>query len=324
VTQLLWTQKQDIGPAARSRFDMVYDEARARVVLFGGDIGSALANDTWEWDGVNWTQTADIGPSPRAGHALAYDSGRQRILLFGGKTATDYLGDTWEWDGESWTQVADSGPSPRERHALTFDGRRQRVILFGGAGATLPTLADTWGWNGIEWSQEQDSGPSGRIDHKIAYDSLRDRVVLFGGTEVSFSSKVVRDTGLSGVFGGTHTETVKKNVNLNDTWEYNGTLWTHVADTGPEARAAYGMAYGGKEMLLVGGRGGKLFGSTWSWNGNHWTQRQDMGPGARASFGMSYDSLRNRAVLFGGLDTKAARADTWELFERADSQVETG
>src|SRR4029077_21067899 len=36
MAQLLWTQKQDVGPAARSDVAMAFDAARSRVVLFGG------------------------------------------------------------------------------------------------------------------------------------------------------------------------------------------------------------------------------------------------------------------------------------------------
>jgi Galactose oxidase, central domain len=85
MAQLLWTQKQDIGPSARSNVAMVFDLARERVVLFGGAAnGNALVNDTWEWDGENWTQYEDIGPSPRSRHAMAYDAKRERVVLFGG------------------------------------------------------------------------------------------------------------------------------------------------------------------------------------------------------------------------------------------------
>ena len=152
MTRLLWTQRQDIGPAARLNFDMVYDAARGRGVLFGGwDLG-ALFDDTWEWDGEAWTQAADMGPSPRRGHALAYDSMRERVVLFGGRVASDVACDTWEWDGDSWTQVADTGPSSRRDHAMTFDTRRGRVLLFGGHGYddSSQPQGDTWAWDGKE------------------------------------------------------------------------------------------------------------------------------------------------------------------------------
>ena len=136
MSQLLWTQTQDIGPAPRSGAAMVYDSGKGRIVLFGGqaaDNATAL-NDTWEWDGENWTQYTDIGPAPRSLHAMAYDSNRGRIVLFGG-VANNHItrfNDTWEWDGEAWTQVADAGPARRSAAAMAYDSKRGRALLFGG------------------------------------------------------------------------------------------------------------------------------------------------------------------------------------------------
>jgi hypothetical protein len=316
MSQILWTQKQDIGPMARSNFDMVYDNVRGHVVLFGGKLNGGVVNDTWEWDGEEWTQTADIGPSPRMGHALAYDSKRQCVVLFGGRTGTGVVCDTWEWDGENWTQVADTGPSSRYGHAMTFDSKRQCAVLFGGFNDKDPTYGDTWSWDGSEWTQEQDSGPSGRFDQKLVYDSIRDRVTLFGGC----FAKVI-ETHHSEGWPWSHdvTDYQVTYQYLSDTWEYDGTLWVHVADTGPSPRSGHGMIYTGENVLLFGGNGsfgGQFFDDTWSWDGKYWTQRQDMGPSPRTAFGMAYDGTRNRGVLYGGYDSKSGLADTWEQFER--------
>jgi len=42
-----WTQRQDIGPAARAFAALAYDSKRQRAVLFGG-VGQSLFGDTWE------------------------------------------------------------------------------------------------------------------------------------------------------------------------------------------------------------------------------------------------------------------------------------
>ena len=42
-----WTERQDIGPAARAFAGMAYDSQRQRSVLFGGT-GQSLFADTWE------------------------------------------------------------------------------------------------------------------------------------------------------------------------------------------------------------------------------------------------------------------------------------
>ena len=90
MTRLLWTQRQDLGPAARRDHAMAYDPVRQKTVLFGGEVLQRAPGDpqyladTWEWDGQYWSQVSDIGPSPRILHRFAYDSARNRIVLFGG------------------------------------------------------------------------------------------------------------------------------------------------------------------------------------------------------------------------------------------------
>lgn len=303
MTKLLWTQKQDVGPAARVDSAMAYHPARQRIVLFGGNSLRGLLGDTWEWDGEDWTQVADTGPSPRAGHGLASDSQRSRLVLFGGRGEGDALnGDTWEWDGEYWTQVAETGPSPRGGSELAFDSQRSRIVLFGGEAAGGELRGDTWEWDGESWTERQDIGPSARSHPALAYDGGRERVVLFGGNA-----------------GGTAA---------GDTWEWDGENWKQLADFGPSPCIASAMVFDGSEALLVGGidsldstnQSPRLFGATWVWNDEQWTQRQDIGPAPRWGHSAAFDSGRGRVVLFGGAsagpgDPAAADrllGDTWE------------
>jgi hypothetical protein len=73
---------------------MVFDGTR--VLLFGGQGGTADFGDTWSWNGKHWTQVQDIGPGPRVFPAMAYDSDRSRTVLFGGSSQSGIFGDTWE------------------------------------------------------------------------------------------------------------------------------------------------------------------------------------------------------------------------------------
>src|SRR5262245_22291560 len=320
MAQLLWTQKQDIGPSARANVAMVFDRARKRVVLFGGaGDANALFNDTWEWDGENWTQYEDIGPAPRSRHAMAYDAKRERVLLFGGSAGTVQLADTWEWDGQSWTQVEDAGPSARGGHALAYDARRDRVVLFGGADGPN-YFGDTWAWDGMTWTQEAETGPPPRSGHGMDYDSARDRIVLVDGMSQSIVQVQIQVWHPGSIFSSgystTQTQQQVKAQFFGDTWEYDGAVWTRVADTGPEPRAGCGMVYDGSTMLLFGGKNDTVFfKNTWQWDGQHWTQRQDIGPGARAFAAIAYDSARQHAVLFGGAGPNLY-GDTWEQFFR--------
>ncbi|MCM3869836.1 MAG: hypothetical protein ND895_03915, partial [Pyrinomonadaceae bacterium] len=92
----------------RDHQGMSYDNARGRVVLFGGWDGKYLG-DTWEWDGVRWLGIQVAGPSARGGiPSMAYDTHRKKMVLFGGWDATGPVSDIWEWDGKLWKQVAGS------------------------------------------------------------------------------------------------------------------------------------------------------------------------------------------------------------------------
>ena len=298
MAPLLWTQRQDIGPAARFGHAMAFDSARGRTVLFGGFASDSSMNDTWEWDGQDWTQIQDIGPPPRSLTAMVFDSTRGRTVLFGGAGSGGVLlGDTWEWDGNEWTQVQDVGPSSRSGHAMAFDSNQKRTLLFAGR-ASGGLTGDTWQWDGSAWTQVEDTGPPARESHAIVYAADRNRTVLFGGDGVSLTA-------------------------LSDTWEWDAMHWTHVQDVGP-AREGSAMVFTGSGTALFGGFGGSssaeanpaaLFGDSWEWDGQLWVERQDMGPQARWLHAIAFDSTRGRLVLFGGtpaLARDSSLGDTWE------------
>lgn len=143
------------------------------------------------------------------------------------------------------------------------------------------------------WVQKQDIGPVARSGHAIAWDPDRGRMVLFGGQVVGEQSA----------------------QSLGDTWEWDGELWTQVADTGPSPRGAHGMAFDqvSRGILLFGGD--SVPGETWLWDGADWVQVADTGPSARYGFAVATDPGRSRVVLFGGQAAKpntGVFGDTWE------------
>jgi hypothetical protein len=86
-----WTERvpseSPAGTSPPGRLDglMVYDEARARIVLFGGqaDFAAPLFEDVWEWDGASWRELLVPVPRPtvRTNARATYDSARQRLLV---------------------------------------------------------------------------------------------------------------------------------------------------------------------------------------------------------------------------------------------------
>jgi len=96
-----WTQiTTTTQPSPRHRAKMVYDAARARMVLFGGtDNCTTPYNDTWKYSAGTWTLVkADSTPPARHAHDMGYDAARNEVLMFGGDLqpfAGSLVGDTW-------------------------------------------------------------------------------------------------------------------------------------------------------------------------------------------------------------------------------------
>ncbi len=69
-----WAKAAIAGPIGRT--DHASATLGGKVVLFGGEIaggdaGTTLVNDTWEYDGAAWTQRAVAAPPARSTHAMA-------------------------------------------------------------------------------------------------------------------------------------------------------------------------------------------------------------------------------------------------------------
>ena len=234
------------GPNARAGAKVVYDQARRKIVLFGGRLrvngGEApltKLGDTWEYNAPTattrtWTNVSPgVSPSARDDHAMAYDAARGRTVLFGGRNSSGTpLSDTWLWTGTAWVNVtAAGGPTARFGHAMAYDVARGVVVLFGGdSGAGK--LSDVWEWNGSTWLQKSPAGagPSPRAYAALSsIDSATPGVAMFGGLGAA---------------------------QLNDTWVWNGTRWRLASAVGaPTPRQRASMVYhsASQQLVLYGG-----------------------------------------------------------------------
>lgn len=99
-------------------------------------------------------------------------------------------------------------PTLRKGAAMAYDPVSERTVLFGGQFPD-PVLAEfnvtdeTWTWDGRVWSKQAPPGPSppARTGAAMAYDEPTGKLVLFGGTGAGRNA-------------------------LNDTWTWDGTMWT--------------------------------------------------------------------------------------------------
>jgi len=315
------------APSARRDHAMAADPGKGTVVLFGG-YTSTRNGETWEWNGYDWTRRCDgvpagdtcpSQPTARFNHSLAYDNARGNVVLFAGSAAS-VSDETWEWDGSAWAlktpadPESDGNPSARTGHGAAFDVARGVLVVFGGSdGANCDGSGDTrchgtWEWDGTSWAKripadpEADENPSARTGAMMVYDNARKRSVLFGGWV---------------------------GADNDETWEYDGTRWTRKtpadpeSDGNPSARTFHAMAFDTfrSVTVLFGGHDTAPDGETWEWNGTSWNRRCDgnppadacaQQPSARYDHAMAYDSIRQRAVLFGGSDGPSQLGDTWE------------
>ena len=196
-----------VSPPARAQANLVYDAATQRLVLFGGTLmgrqhATAVANDTWTWDGSNWTQARpQVSPSARAQASMAYDSAARQVILFGGTTATQELNDTWVWNGSNWSQLHPATqPSVRSGADLVYDANSAQTVLFAGSNAA-GDLSDTWVWNGSNWVQHTTQpAPAGSYIQAV-YSPTQQAIVAY---VVLVQNKA---------------------ISASQTWLWNGKVW---------------------------------------------------------------------------------------------------
>ena len=305
------TQK---APSARNLAGMAYDESQKRTVLVGGyqpALGTSPASvlgDVWAWDGDAWAQLANPPFLAREGHRLAYQSSTQSILLFGGiQVGGVPVADTYELQGSTWHTIAASpAPGAQQLYSMAYDELRSRTVFFGGGASD-----GLWEFSGVTWQPLAGAvGPSPkRYGHAMAYDRLRGVSVLFGGT-------VDQTPGQAN----------------DETWEWDGLLWTEASPPapGPAARFGHAMAFDPDHGLtiLVSGTASNVqpaFDDVWSWDGHVWS-RLGQAPHVGAWNSLVYDTDRRRLV-FVAYDGGESLVETWEgypLAGQCSADIECG
>lgn len=303
-------------PSPRVGHQMVYDSARNKVILFGGqttqgalfggqNLTGQLLNDIWEWDGatMTWAQITPAGgpvPPARSFFAMAYDPSRGKVVLYGGKVDAIYhstSGDTWEWDPAARTWTGFPGADTivyggLRASQMAYDPNLHQVIMFGGQAYWGGHNGATHAWTGSTWVQKSGAGPFARIGHAMVTDSARSRVVLFGGYDYLVNYP-------AGAFDP-------------DTWEWDGTGWHQIAAAGPGTRVGVAMAYDPARHVTVLFGGGNA-NDTWEWAGTSWSPRSlPDSPPVRNTTGLAFDGTT--MLLFGGgQGSGPALGDTWVL-----------
>jgi hypothetical protein len=225
-----WTEPH-VQAAPPARANAAFAVQGKGAVLFGGQgpgAGAAGLGDTWIWDGTAWTQRFPAH-SPRPRYAAAAASAGSAVLLFGGltglQTKMELLPDTWQWDGTDWTKIVPPS-SPVFRAGAMAASFGNGAVLFGGltaAGLTSDCAGsfcffnDTWVWDGSTWTAAALSGGSPPARAFGSAGRLRTSFVVFGGESPT-----------------------PGNMDLSDTWTWDGSTWTEWPKPGPTGLGASG------------------------------------------------------------------------------------
>jgi N-acetylneuraminic acid mutarotase len=195
-----WTRRTTTtSPPARTAHAMAYDEARQRVVLFGGTgNGPSNLGDVWEFDGTQWTATNPaVAPPGRAGLAMAYDSADHSIWVAGGLSYsasgqfTPEYDDLWRYrSADGWMQMGSTLAPSATVGPMVFDTARQRFVVRGasyrpftweldvrtGHWDPRPAVSEQSDW-GVEFVNRNIN------DQPFAYDTGRGKAVLLDQTK---------------------------------------------------------------------------------------------------------------------------------------------
>lgn len=273
--QIQWQKNPSPGP--RSHHAIAFDDARGRLVVFGGDAantGYSSTTDFWEWDGAAWSRPAPAVLPPVLHYAqMAYAPALGGCVLAGrayqGTTWTDHC---WLWDGSLWTRLGDT---PTQGH-LAYDGLAQHLVLI--SPGTFPGPLVVREWDGAQWLVRNTTGtvPTWFDLRRWSFDAARGCLVMPG---------------------------------IGQLYELHGTVWQHFQPAWSPAIAStnfftdlhtvsYDANLGG--VVVCGGEGGNgnVTGEAAWWNGTQWQQLPATAP--RQEHAAAFDGVHGRLLVFGG------------------------
>ncbi|NHI88522.1 MAG: hypothetical protein EAX87_03305, partial [Candidatus Thorarchaeota archaeon] len=262
-----WTNMSPaVLPPGRTGHAMAYSQEDDRIVMFGGETGwgineETLVADTWIYDlNTNtWTNMSPpTNPTPRTFSSMGYDNETDIFVLYGG-ILTDVSGshETWLYNltSNTWTNATTaSNPGDRWSASLPYDYKNNRLLLSGG-GNWDGFNNEIWEYDfqANTWTELIPNSASPEVGVALSYDSESELLVAYGGP-----TSIAEDAYSLGTW----------TFNLTaGTW--NNTYSLHI----PGERSRQYLAYDieSDRTIMYGGvlpkvGQGEALGDTWSYN----------------------------------------------------------
>lgn len=264
-------------------------------ILFGGNTGSKILNDTWIWWSGGWYDfTWLTQPAAREYFGMVYDPQVSAIVLFGGYNGSAALGDTWELSNPfaAWTEVGACGapgqpacpsnvPAARYGLSMTYDSERQEILVYGGVAGCCyngqPAFAfRAGGWNmTCPWyfcyPFSEGYTPGYRVFSAMTFDAADGYSIIAGG-ETAEGFGVPRDTwAYAPVFTPYAPLASPTSIDMGQT-----TALSTGASGGGDT--SYSFSWAGLPSSCVPPAGASTFSCTPTQQGFNWSYGYNMGP----------------------------------------------
>ena len=277
--------------------------------------GATPSVSTWTWDGRHWTHvlpTGGVSPTFQTGRHLAFDSATGSFLLQGGKEASD----TWSWDGAGgWSHLQPAHEPPPGIGSMVYDGAARRAVLVVPDADTQ--LLQTWGWDGGDWTLIGYGGPTlFNPQAALVFDHANKQLVLlaqsgYGSDVVPWTlgattwtgtapiPAMLYDPSMQAVWDGVSNRVIVVELGPDavpangstipaDTWAWDGTAWSHVADPRAPNEKGVLVTTAADRVVFVGVDEPSGVPDVWAWTGTNWTP----GGGGVGGFGGSHSVAR--------------------------------
>ena len=300
---------------------------------FGGMTATTSNDELWEFVAATTTWTkitpkSKKNPKARHAHAASYATVQELYIIFGGanpdpkNSRSQMHDDTWFYNPATnrWSSSTGcpgggggpgggkkgggTGPAARWFAAMAYNPTTFNSTLFGGDNPfEVGIFGDTWTLRIIDgeacWTNKGSLNPApvARAQAAMAYVSDLGTVVLYGGSS---------DPGLP-------------LENFNDLWEWNGTSWLEIPQSGGPSIRDHSLAFDeiSGRLVVFGGQLDPVDDSRpsnsiffYEFATNTWSEEPSSVSPARAGAPMAHDIEMDAFVIFGGTDGNSFFGDT--------------